>query len=141
MSEALSSPRNRLRTFVFLVSCILLAIAAAFVGIEDNPPGIFLAFLATIAFVLTFVHSWRTSKQFLRLLFTSVVGLVVFGALYIGLDISISNLEGTGLMRDLLGALSALLFAVLLVCPAGLLVGGIGALVMVIRNRQPPKPS
>jgi uncharacterized membrane protein YccC len=56
MIAAFSTPRNRIKTFILLAICGLLAIAAAAVGIDDNPPGILLAFLAATAFVLAFVH-------------------------------------------------------------------------------------
>jgi hypothetical protein len=39
-----------------LVTCGLSAIAAAFVGVDDNLLGIMLAFFGVIAIVLAFVH-------------------------------------------------------------------------------------
>ena len=56
MLEALSTPRNRTLTFVFLAICCASAIAAVVVGISDNPPGILLAFGAATALILAFVH-------------------------------------------------------------------------------------
>jgi len=38
MIAAFSTPYNRTRTFILLTVCGLLAIAAAAVGIDDNPP-------------------------------------------------------------------------------------------------------
>ena len=68
MIGALSTPQNRIKTLILLVICGLLAIAAAAVGIDDNLPGILLAYLAATAFVLAFVHPWRSARKFMFLL-------------------------------------------------------------------------
>jgi len=139
MIDALSTPQNRIRTIILLVICGLLAIAAAAVGIDDNPPGILLAFLAGTALVLAFVHPWRTSRQFMRLLYASVLGFVVFAILHNVFDVIASNLGGSGLVQDLLNGVGTALFLIaILVCPPGLLVGVVGAVVMSIRNRKRP---
>ena len=78
MIDAFLTPRNRIKTFIFLVTCGLLAIASIVVGIDDNPPGSLLAFLAAAAFVLAFVHPWRTVRKFMFILLASVVGFVLF---------------------------------------------------------------
>jgi hypothetical protein len=140
MIEAFSTKRNRIRTFILLAVCGLLAITAAVVGIDDNPPGILSAFLAITVFVLTFVHPWRTARKFLRLLYASALGLVVFGFIFIGLDISTSKVEGSGLVHGLLSAGSALFLIATAICPSGVLIGAVGAVVMAIRNRRQPTP-
>ena len=141
MIEALSTPRNRIRTLILLATCGLAAIAAAAAGIDDNPPGILLAFLAATAFVLAFVHPWRTSRQFRRLLYASALGFVVFGLLHIVFEAIAFNLGGSGLVPDLLNVAGAVCFLIaVLVCPPGLLVGAVGAVVMAIRNRRRPTP-
>ena len=56
MIDAFSTSRNRIKTLTLLVVCGLSAIASVIVGIDDNLPGILLAFLAATAFVLAFVH-------------------------------------------------------------------------------------
>ena len=55
MLEALSTPRNRNLTLVFLAICCASATTAVVVGVSDNPPGILLAFGAVTALVLAFV--------------------------------------------------------------------------------------
>ncbi len=45
MIDAFSIPRNRIKALILLVVCGLLTIAAAAVGVDDNPPGILLAYL------------------------------------------------------------------------------------------------
>jgi len=141
MIDALSTPHNRIRTLILLAICGLLAIAAAVVGIDDNPPGILLAFLAATAFVLAFVHPWRTSRQFRRLLYASALGFVVFGLLHIVCEVIASNIGGSGLVQDLLNGAGAVFFLIaVLVCPPGMLVGAVGAVVMSIRNRGRSTP-
>jgi uncharacterized membrane protein (UPF0136 family) len=78
MIAAFSTPYNRTRTFILLAVCGLLAIAAAAIGIDDNPPGVLLAFLAATAFVLAFVHPWRTARKFMFLLLASFLGFVLY---------------------------------------------------------------
>jgi hypothetical protein len=78
MISAISTPHNRKMTLILLAICGLLAITAATIGIDDNPPGILLAFLAATAFVLAFVHPWRTAKKFMFLLLASVLGFVLY---------------------------------------------------------------
>ena len=141
MIDILSTPHNRIRTLILLVICGLSAIAASVVGIDDNPPGILLAFLAATAFVLAFVHPWKTSRQFRRLLYASALGFVVFGLLHIVCEAIASNGGGSGLVQDLLNGVGAVLFLIaVLICPPGMLVGAVGAVVMSIKNRRRSTP-
>src|SRR3972149_7949573 len=112
MIDAFSTPHNRIKTLILLVICGLSAIAAAAVGIDDNPPGILLAFLSATAFVLAFVHPWRASRQFGRLLYASALGFVVFGLLHNVFEAIASNLGGSGLVHDLLNDAAAALFLI-----------------------------
>lgn len=77
MTDSLTSSQNKIRTQILLAVCGLLAIAAAAVGIDDNPPGVLPAYLAALAFVRAFVHPWRTAGQFRRLVYASVLGAVL----------------------------------------------------------------
>ena len=139
MLEALSTPRNRILTFVFLAICCASATAAVVVGISDNPPGILLAFGAATALVLAFVHPWRTAKLFRLFLFASVLGFVMFAILHNVFDAVASNAESAGTLQILLQGLgvAAFLLAVL-ICPPAILVGAVGSVVMFIRNRRRP---
>ncbi len=135
MLDALSTPRNRILTFVFLAICCASATAAVVVGISDNPPGILLAFGAATALVLAFVHPWRTAKQFRLFLF----GFVMFVILHNVFEAVASNAESAGTLQILLQGLgvAAFLLAVL-ICPPAILVGAVGWAVMFIRNRRRP---
>jgi hypothetical protein len=141
MTSAFSTPHNRITTFIILAICGLLAIAAVAVGIDDNLPGILLAFLAATAFVLAFVHPWRTAKKFLFLILASVLGFVLYIILNIILDSVAQNPATAGALQDLIqsSVVNALSLIIAIVCPAASIVGAVGSVVMFIRNRRQPK--
>jgi hypothetical protein len=69
------------------------------------------------------------------------LGFVVFGFLHNVFEAIASNLGGSGLVHDLLNAAGAALFLVAtLVCPPGVLVGAVAAVVISIGNRRRPTP-
>jgi len=138
MIEALSTPPNRIKTLILVVICSLFTITAVSLGIDDNPPGILLALLAAIAFVLAFVHPWRTSRKFIILLLASVIGFVLFVVLNILLDTVAQNPSTSAEIRALVQSpTSNALFVILaMLFAAALLVGSIGSVVMFIRSRQ-----
>jgi len=139
MIDAFSTPRNR-KTLILLVICGLSVIAAAAVGIDDNPPGILLAFLAATAFVLAFVHPWRTARKFMFLLLASVLGFVLFVILNIIFDSVAQDPATSGALLDLIQspAIDALNLIIAMICPAAFIVGAVGSVVMFIRNRRQP---
>lgn len=139
MLGAWATPRKRAMTVVFLAVCCICAIGAVLVGIADNPPGILLAYSGATALVLAFVHPWRTARPFRRLLYASVVGLVVFAILHNAFEAAATRAAGVGMLQGLLQGLSvvAFLLAVLL-CPPGVVVGGVGSVIMFVRNRDRP---
>ncbi len=134
------SPPNRTKTFILLAICVVLGIAAAAVGIDDNPPGILLAYLAAIAFILAFVHPWRTVRKFTFLLLASILGVVLFIILNIVTDSIAQNPSTSIALQKLIDSpaneVLSLIFAMLL--PAAFLVGAIGAIAMLLRNRHRP---
>jgi hypothetical protein len=137
MLTLFSTPHNRRRTLVLLAVCGVLAGAAGAVGIDDNPLGVSLAFLSATALVLAFVHPWRTSRRFRRLIYASCLGFVALAVLSNVFEAVASR---AGLQSPLAGALNGagavfFLIAVLL-CPPGLLVGVVGALVTSRRERH-----
>ncbi len=135
MLQALTRP-NRGLTIALLVLCSGLAIAAALVGVSDNPPGLLLGLLAGVAAVTAFVHPWRNADDFWHLAFYSVLSLVLIGMLHIAFDILAHPPTGT-FPKYFFGPLAASTFLVaLLVCPAAFLVGIIGALIALIASRR-----
>ena len=140
MIGAFSTPHNRKMTLILLAICGLLAIAAVVVGIDDNLPGILLAFLAATAFVLAFVHPWRTARKFMFLLLASVLGFVLYIILNIILDTAAQNPATTGALQDLLQSpvVDAFSIIIAMICPAAFIVGAVGSVAMFIRNRRRP---
>jgi hypothetical protein len=137
MLQALATPRDRTRTLIFLAICGAAAIAAALVGISDNPPGILLALAAAVALILAFVHPWRTPKQFGRLLLASVLGFLLFAVLHNVFEALADEAEHIAVLHDLLDGLSvvAFLLATLLFPPA-ILVSVIALIVALTRSRR-----
>jgi uncharacterized membrane protein (UPF0136 family) len=140
MIDALSTQPNRIRTFTLLVISGLLAIDAAVVGIDENPPGILLAYLAATAFVLAFAHPWRTARKFMFLLLASVLSIVLFIILNIISDSVTQDPATSGALKDLMQspAMDALSVIFAMLCPAAFIVGAVGSVVMFIRNRRQP---
>jgi len=137
MISAFSTPHNRKITLILLAICGLLAIAATVVGINDNLPGILLAFLAATAFVLAFVHPWRRAKNFLILLGASVIGFALFVVLHNVFDTLGQMAADAPVVGWLLQGLSVLSFFLAIIgCPAAFLVGVVGSVAMFIRNRH-----
>ncbi len=137
MSSASSTPGNRNKMFVLLMLCGLSAIGAAALGIDDNPPGILLAYLAAFAFVLAFAHPWRTARPFVLLLLASVIGLVLFIILNNLFAAVAHNPATMGTFQKLMQGLAVSAFFLgTLIFPAGFIVGAAGSIVMFIRNRR-----
>ena len=140
MTSPFSTPHNRKLTLILLAICGLLAIAATAAGIDDNLPGIILAFLAATAFVLAFVHHWRTARKFIFLIFASILGFVLFIILNIILDTAAQDPATAGALQDLLqsSAVSAFSIIIAMICTAAFIVGAVGSVAMFIRNRRQP---
>ncbi len=126
MFEAFSKTHWR-RTTLFLVICAVLAAAAGTVGISDNALGGALALLAGVALVLAFVHPWRTARRFLLLSGASVLAFVVCVLL-------VNVLESAGVNAGGVGDL--FFYMAMFLCPAGLVLGIIGAVVTLVLSRR-----
>jgi len=138
MIDAFSTRSNRIKTLILLVICCLSAIVSTVVGIDENPPGILLALLAAVTFVLAFSHPWRTARKFMFLLLAAVLGFVLFIVVSIVSDSIVQNPASSDALQNLIEspvneALS-IIFAML--CMATFLVGVVGAVVMFIRSRS-----
>lgn len=137
MLEALSTSRNRTRTFILLAICCVLAASALAVGVSDNPPGILLAYCAATALVLAFVHPWRTARQFMRLFCASVLGFVVFAILHNVCEGVADEAASVRVLQIVLQSLAVATFLLaVMICPPAILVGAIGSVAMFIRNRR-----
>ena len=112
--------------------CALLA-AGLITGINDNPPGIALVYLAVSAWIAALVHRWRRVKSFLILLIVSLVGFFLFAVLH-NLFYALAQMAS-----DLVGLVQVLQFLhvvffliALLVCPPGVLIGAVGSVVLAL---------
>ena len=137
MLGAFSTPRNRNRTSILLMICGVLALGAAVVGIDDNPPGLLLAYLSAAAFTVALVHPWRATRNFSMLMLASVLGFLVFGFLHNAFHGLASVAGSSGGAHDLLSGVGVVFFLIaVLLCPPAFLVGAVGAMVMSRRNRE-----
>ncbi|RPI01319.1 MAG: hypothetical protein EHM72_06755 [Calditrichaeota bacterium] len=139
MLQALSTLGNRKRTLILLVLCSLSAIAAAIVGISDNPPGIVLAYLSAFLFILAFVHPWKSAKPYRYLILASFLGFVITALLHNVFEAVAGTIEATPFFKGLFEFLGVFFFMLaLLLCPPAFVVGIVGA--MVARNRKQNRP-
>ncbi|MEW6030619.1 MAG: hypothetical protein ACOYZ8_11640 [Chloroflexota bacterium] len=138
MIDAFSTHSNRIKALILLVVCGLSAIASVIVGINDNPPGILLALLAAIAFVLAFSHPWRTARKFISLLLASVLGFVLFTILSVISDSITQNPATSSALQNLIQSpvTDALNVTFIMICLAAFIVGAVGSVVMFIRGRR-----
>lgn len=136
MLGALATPRNRRITLLLSTAAAGLVLAALLVGVSDNPPGIVLVALASVALVAAAVHPWRTPGPFVFLLVASIIGFVVLVVLHNLLD-GVAGLMSDGNVLRLLAqgiGVTAFLLAIF-VLPAAVLVGAGGAIIMFFRER------
>lgn len=127
---------HRKATIAFLAIGITLLIAASFVGIADNPPGIVLLYVGVAAFILAFAHRWRRARSFLILLVVSVTGLPVFAVLHNAAYALAEMTNGVIVLRQIFQFLDVSCFLLaLIVCPPGVLIGAVGSLVVCLRHR------
>jgi len=129
----------RLRTVLLVIGCG--AFTAAFIaGISDNPPGIALLYGGLVCLTLAVVFNWRRPKSFLLLFALSAIGFVVFAILH-NLLYAIGHATDLAWLRGLMEALHVAAFLIaILVCPVGLVVGLVGWIAVLIRNRRDPTP-
>jgi len=138
MIDAFSTRSNRIKTLILLVICCLSAIASTVMGIDENPPGILLALLAAVTFVLAFSHPWRTARKFMFLLLAALLGFVLFIIVSIVSDSIVQNPASSDALQNLIQSPvnEALSIISAMLCSAAFLVGVVGAVVMFIRSRS-----
>lgn len=140
MLQAFARP-NRRRTFLLFALCGACLGAAVLVTLLDfNPVGLrgLLAFLAVGAFVYAFTHPWQTAREYVRLIYASAAGLAVCVVLANVFEWLAATVGSSGFLHSTLdGASLICFFGAILVFPAGLLVGVLGALATYRREGQP----
>lgn len=137
MIDAFAIRKYRSRTLILLSICALAAIAAAILGIDDNPPGILCAYLAALALVLAIVHPWRTARRFRSLLYASLLGFALFAVLNNAFAALAHSPATSGALQLLLQALAVACFLIAtLISPAAFLVSALGMLILSLRSRR-----
>jgi hypothetical protein len=126
------------RTRLALLACAAVLVGASLaVGISDNPPGILLAFLSSIAVVLALTLGLRTKRHFELLLLWSLVSLVIAGILHNVFEAA-ASVAGVAWLKAVGEAVGVVFFLVaIFLCPAGAVVGGVGLLVKIFRRPRP----
>ena len=117
------------QTYIYLLLSLISIVAAMIVSIPDNPPGIILFFISSILFVLAFTYNWKKPKLYIILLISSVFGFVLFAALH-----NVFEVIGKGTFWEIIGGFFFLL--AIFLCPAGIIVGGIGSLVKLYKQKN-----
>ena len=116
-------------TYIYLALGVISLVLAAIIGISDNPPGIILSFLGSVFFILIFTHKWQKPKPYIILLITSLMGFVVSIILH-----NVFEAVGKETILELVGVFFFLL--AIFLCPAGIIVGGIGSLVKLYKQEN-----
>lgn len=137
MFKASSTSRYRTRTFALLAACVALALAAGWTGIEDNLPGLLLAYLSATALFTALAHRWRSPANFRRLVYVALAGFVVSTILHNVFYALASVPDLPGLARAMFtGAEIAFFFAAVLLCPPAFVVGVVGAVLTFMMRRD-----
>ena len=128
-----STKSSRRITMLLCIICCGSLMAAFIVGISGNLPGLALCYVAAISIILAFVHSWRSVKYFLILLFASLVGFAAFVVLH-NVFYALGQMAANIIVLSQLLEFSHAVFFLIatLVCPAGFLIGVVGSIVATI---------
>ena len=133
-----SGDRGRLKiTLILLALSGILLIAAFVIGVAENPPGIILLYAGIFALILAFVYRWREVKKFKLLTLFSFIGIPIFVVLHNLSEVLGEKSADIILLYYLLMGWSVLSFLVaVIVCPAGLITGIIGIVVLTVKTRR-----
>jgi hypothetical protein len=136
--DSADSTRFSVRTMFGFLAAGAVALAGAMVaGIDGNPLGLGLLYLAAVLLVVAIVHHWRRPRRFFWLFLGSLIGFPVFAILHnafyafgeLSKDLPVLPWIFEGL--HVAGFLIAIV-----VCPAGALVGLIGFIITAVRARR-----
>ncbi len=138
-SATSSTRRTKGITLILLALCGLALVSALIIGINDNPPGLLLLFIAASVLILAFVHPWRRAKNFLILLGASVIGFALFVVLHNVFYMLGQMAADVPVVGWLLRGLSVLSFFLAIIgCPAAFLVGLVGSIAMYGKKKLIP---
>jgi hypothetical protein len=139
--EALATPGRRRVTVVLLSLCVVAAIAASRIGLDGNTAANALAFGPGAALVLAAAHPWRDPRRFRYLFCASGLGFAVFVILHNAFAAVAEAAANVPPLRAIAHALSVAAFmAAVFLCPAGLVLGLGGLLLMSWKSRGSSQP-
>ena len=129
---------------LLVCACLLAMVFGSKVGSESGDLSLteaLLAYTATAALVLAFVHRWRKSRKFLILAAASVAGFFVFAVLE-NLSYALGQMAADASFGRHLGEFfHGFFFCIaILIYPAGVFVGTIGGLVTAAANFGKRRP-
>jgi len=137
IKKLFESPNQKI-TLILLLTGILFIVIGSLISISDNPPGIIVMFIGIIMMFFVFFHFWRSSKPYLILLVVSLAGGIVFAILHNLFDALAGNWSDIAVIPQILEgfATGSFLIAVLL-CPVGIFVGFLGAILTCFLKWNP----
>ena len=123
-------------SLIFFAAGIVLTALSLAVGISDNPTGIFLLYTGITLLMLGFVHRWRSVKRFLMLTGISLAGFVLFAVAHNGMYAFGVMTADIAVLRQILGIFGGIFFLIaVILCPVGILVGGVGSIITLISGK------
>ncbi len=124
-------------TFLLLILAVMFISAALLVGISDNIPAILILFSGIVLFITAFVHIWKRIKQYLILALIFALAFPVFVVLH-NVFYGVSDLySGKILLAGAAHFMDTTTFIIaVVVCPACVIVGLVGALILYVKIRR-----
>jgi hypothetical protein len=128
-------PGMRLR-LLYLGGAVALLGAALAVGISDNPPGLLLALFSGIAVVLGLTLGLHTRRHYEKLLLYSLLAFVLAAILHNVFEAA-ASVAGAAWLKAAGEAIGVAFFlGAIFLCPAGIVVGGVGTVVRMLRPER-----
>jgi hypothetical protein len=122
------------RTRIYVVSFLVLLLAAIFVGL-DNPTGIILGWLAVTVLGVAMVRKWRKPGYFFILLVGTVLGAILLSGIYVEVAHPLAKWIGGANVSESIGwrVFHVIISNVILLCtPVGVFIGLTGFIIMII---------
>lgn len=123
---SLFDPAHRWWTLSLFIASVLLIIAANFVGINDNLPGIVILYGGIIFLFFTLLHPWRKWGNY-AILIAICIGIMVLE--WIGIHI-LDSLNKTEYISE-----AIIMIIAFFICLPGIMVGIIGIIICAFRKK------
>jgi hypothetical protein len=133
-NRLLSLLRLPRRKRIYLISFLVLLLAAIFVGL-DNPTGIILGWLSMTVLLVALVRRWRKPGYFFILFLVSFLGAILLSGIYMEVARPLAQWIGGVNVADSTGwrVFHVIVSNIILLCaPVGVFFGLLGFIVMSI---------